>query len=54
MREYQIIKKPIATATGERGQWSFVALGATYPKAEADVWIAESRRFGYIGRKLAI
>jgi hypothetical protein len=34
-RKYQIIKKPLATASGEPGEWSFVAHGATYTAKEA-------------------
>lgn len=54
MKKYQIIQKPIATATGEPGRWSFVAHGAAYSKEEADAQIARAPKFGYIKRKLAI
>lgn len=54
MKKYQIIQKPIATATGERGLWSFRAHGATFTKEEADAIIERSLRFGYIARKLAL
>lgn len=53
-RKYQIIKKPIATASGEPGEWSFMAHGATYTKEEADAACAGSERYGYIVRRLAI
>ncbi len=54
MRKYQIIMKPLATATGEPGRWSFAAHGAAYTKAEAVEHCARVERNGYKTRRLAI
>jgi hypothetical protein len=34
MRKYQLVTKPLETATGEPGRWSFVAHGAAYTAEE--------------------
>lgn len=54
MKRYQIIMKPIATATGESPRWSFRAHGATYDRQEAIDICAKMPALGYIARKLAI
>lgn len=54
-RKYQIIKKPLATASGERGKWSFVAHGATYTADEARSMCGLiERNGGWKTRKLAV
>lgn len=52
--KYQILKRPQATATGERPTWSFVAHGATYNKAGADETCKSLREHGYDTRKLVV
>ena len=54
MRKYQIVKKPIATASGEPGEWSFVAHGAVYRDSEGRYIEAQLKLNGYVTRRLAI
>jgi hypothetical protein len=54
MKRYQIVSKPIATATGEPGKWKMWAHGATLSKEEADSLIDRHKSLGYVSRKLLI
>lgn len=54
MTRYQIIERPIATATGEKGTWSFVAHGARYERAQAIECIENGKKYGYERRKIKI
>lgn len=54
MKKYQIVQKPIATATGEAPRWKLWAHGATLTGPEADALIERHKALGYVSRKLGI
>ena len=54
MKRYQIIKRPIATASGERGVWSFAAHGARWEREEALRHCALLKENGYQARMIAV
>ena len=54
MKRFQIVQKPIATATGERPRWKMWAHGATMTEPDANALIARHKELGYISRKLPI
>ena len=53
-KRYQVITKPIATASGDPPRWIMWAHGATLDKGEADSLIARHKELGYISRKLPL
>lgn len=52
-RKYQIIMRPIATASGEKGVWSFAAHGARWEREEAKRFCARLAFNGYQSRMIA-
>jgi len=54
MQRYQIIMRPQATATGERGKWTFRAHGATHSRQEAMETCERLAALGYDARKIRI
>lgn len=54
MKRYQIIMRPIATASGERGVWSFAAHGARWERQEALERCARLKENGYQSRMILV
>lgn len=54
MKRFQIVQKPIATATGEPPRWKMWAHGATCSREEADSLIERHKALGYVSRKLPV
>lgn len=53
-RKYQLVSKPIATASGEPGEWKMWAHGAKLNGPDANALIERHKALGYITRKLPL
>jgi hypothetical protein len=54
MKRYQIVSKPLVTASGDAPRWKMWAHGATLSREEADSLINRHKALGYVSRKLPL